>query len=260
MSNLVVAKKLTLASTHSTVFGPLSLEIPAGALCFIAGENASGKSALLLALSGRMQGLDGSLRLCGIDALKHPRRAIEKTSVAQIGNYVAVEDRLTVAEAVADRAYLDDIPLGEAKKRFAYFEELVGFTLNADAQLAAYDLVTQRWLSVVLACLRPASVVVLDDADLGLTPAQAAQLYSILTVISEAEEAAVIVSGQHVNAVPAGTLLLKLASPKLHPTAFEDAHDGDLEELNDQEDLADPLAELVENEVASVTEVEELDK
>ncbi|EEH63582.1 hypothetical protein HMPREF0044_1183 [Gleimia coleocanis DSM 15436] len=251
MKTLINAKALTLAGKTRPVFGPLSLSIPTGKLCLISGEQSSGKSSLLLALTGRFNGLEGELTINGIDATEHPLQVLEHTSVAQLGNYLTAEDRLTINEAIYDRAFIDNMSPRKAKQRFSELEELIGLKLNRNTQLNEYDLLTQRWVSVALAILRPAKVTILDDADQGLTPTQAAELYRILQNIAEHEEMAIIVSGFHAGAVPQGTLLLNLEGNKQHPREYEKATNPELSQQESAPQINDPLAEPADSTEAA---------
>ncbi|MDO5061088.1 MAG: ATP-binding cassette domain-containing protein [Actinomycetaceae bacterium] len=248
MQPVIAATALSFTSDQQQVFGPLNLAVDAGKLCLITAENASGKSSLLLALSGRLQGVKGKLLINGVNAQTSPYKAIAQTSIAQLGNYIAPEDRLTVAEAIADRAYIDGITVETAFRRFEHLSRVMGFSLAENAKLESYDLLTQRWLSVVLAVLRPAKAVFLDDADTDLTPAQATTLYQLLLKLAEAEEMAVIASGKLLSCAPAGTLYLQLASKQQSPVPYQSLDTEKLTEKTSAAPESMPLSQLPDNE------------
>ena len=58
---LVQARGLEMAGRESMVFGPLDFDIPQGNIGVLTGQQGSGRSALLLALSGRLKGVKGHL-------------------------------------------------------------------------------------------------------------------------------------------------------------------------------------------------------
>lgn len=248
MQPIILASSLSFANHQQQVFGPLNLEVNAKKLCLITAENASGKSALLLALSGRLQGVKGKLLINGVNARTSPYKAIAQTSIAQLGNYITPEDRLTVAEAIADRAYIDDITVETAFRRFEHLSRLLGFSLSEDAKLESYDLLTQRWLNVVLAVLRPAKAVFLDDADTDLTPAQAITLYQLLLKLAEAEEMAVVASGKLLSCAPAGTLYLQLASKQQSAVPYQSLEVEGLAEKTEGVAGTQPVSQLPTNE------------
>lgn len=228
MKPLLKATAISLTGNHGTIFGPLSIELNPRSLCIISGEKESGKSSLLLALTGRLKGIEGNLEIAGQNASTAPAKTLAETSIAQLGQYLQPEENLTITEAIHDRAYIDNIPIQQAEERFTHFESLLELKLNRNLQLNDYDLLTQKWVSVVLALLRPASLVVLDDADNMLTPTQATKLYQYLKTIAEKEENLIIASGNQTETAPAGTFLLKLHSTKHRPREYQAATEATL--------------------------------
>ena len=67
---LVQARGLEMAGRESMVFGPLDFDIPQGNIGVLTGQQGSGRSALLLALSGRLKGVKGHLVINGEDVTR----------------------------------------------------------------------------------------------------------------------------------------------------------------------------------------------
>lgn len=171
---LVVARGLALHTRAAKVFGPVDLDLEAGAAHLVAGAAGSGRTSLLLALSGRMRGVTGSLHVDGIDALDQPRAVRRRSSVARADGLVDLEDSLTVQDCLQERALADGVPSRRAIDRFHEIEELLGVDVDVDLDLgmlsSGLPAEQRTLLSLTLALLRPAPLVVLDDLDRGLAP------------------------------------------------------------------------------------------
>ena len=105
---VLYARDLNAQGRRGMIFGPLDMDLAPRQLAVIHGPAGAGKSALLLALCGRFRRTRGTLIIDGIDAMAEPYRAIQRTSVARIADYVVPEDRLTLNESVACLLYTSD--------------------------------------------------------------------------------------------------------------------------------------------------------
>ena len=89
--------------------------------------------------------------------MAEPYRAIQRTSVARIGDYVVPEDRLTLNESVAERCHLDAANLKKAESRVRQIEEIVGFRIDRSCEFEQLEAIERAVASVALAMLRPVS-------------------------------------------------------------------------------------------------------
>ena len=108
---VVEAEGLSLVGPEGPVFTDVSLAVLPARATLLVGSSGTGRSTLLLALTGRMRGTTGTLRQQGREirsgrGLKNLRRA---TSVARASTFVVPEARLSVAESVSERALLDGV-------------------------------------------------------------------------------------------------------------------------------------------------------
>ena len=188
------ARDLYARSRGKNTFGPLDLDLAAGDICIACGAEGSGKSTLLLALSGRFRRTKGSLEICGIDAIAYPHQSKEYTAVARLGSYVALEDRLTVGESITERAYLDGIALRTAEKRVEQIEEHMGYTINRDIEIEELPPLVRLIFAITLVALRPAAVIVADDADAGIPPKLRPTMYEMLRRFAELDGSAIVLS------------------------------------------------------------------
>lgn len=208
----LTARGLTLRTAQGTVFGPVDLDLPPGVPGVVLGTQGSGRSALLLALVGRMQGASGHLRLGEVDGIRHPHRLRRVTAVAHISGYVELEPALTVAEAVDERCLLDGLSRREGRRHLAELQDAVGFHPDPRARVGSLPAEDVTVLTCLLACLRPAEVVVYDDLDTSLTVPQLERVHRVLDVLCSLGHR-FVVSALASSPVPPGAVVLALPTP-----------------------------------------------
>ena len=209
---LLVVEHLGLATKAGPVFSDVSFTVAPDAVTVVVGPSGSGRSALLLAVTGRMRDLTGSVSLATRPHTR-PRDLRAVTSVARLSTLVQPEDRLTVAESVTERALVDGVDPAAAEQVVAGLEELLGVGFGRDLLVDQLDAYEQTLLCVALALVRPAELVVLDDADRSLDVATQRRLFDALTRLAAAGHA-LLVSTAEIAAVPASAALVPLPSPQ----------------------------------------------
>ena len=209
---LLAVEGLGLATPAGPVFTDLSFAVPRGALTAVVGPSGSGRSALLLALGGRMRGVTGTVRLGERAARSRPRDLRAHTAVARLATLVEPEGRLTVGESVTERALVDGVAADAAALAVARAEETVGTTFDRSLlvdDLSAYD---RALLCVALALVRPADLVLLDDADRAGDVADQRRLLDALGRLVAAGQT-VVVSTTEAASLPPGTVVVPLRPP-----------------------------------------------
>lgn len=157
--------------------------------------------------------MTGALRVAGQDAIRHPRRVRANSSVARIATLIALEPQLTVTDAITERALIDGVATRKSGKRIAELEAIVEHRFDRDrliSELSAFD---QTLLAVCLACLRPARLTVLDDADLGLTLDEQRRLFAAVLSLTHTGPA-VVIATRELSTVPTGTPAVCLPDPR----------------------------------------------
>lgn len=208
---VLATRHLIASGPRGTVFGPLDLDLYAGDLCLVHGDAGSGKSSLLLALTARFRKVQGSLDIAGIDAMADPYAAMEEASVARLGEYVVPEDRLTVAESIAERAFQDGISAAEAMRRAEQIEEYLGFRVERDVEMEDLDPVVRSVVTCALAMLRPTHVVAIDDVDLVVPHSLQPRMFALLKKLAEFGQCAIVATAIDADTAPAGSLRIRLA-------------------------------------------------
>ena len=87
----------------STVFADVTVAVPRGDVLLIEGKAGSGKTSLMLALTGRMKITAGSAAVDGKDVKKQARRVRAITALGPVKGITDLDDNLTVEQHVAER-------------------------------------------------------------------------------------------------------------------------------------------------------------
>ncbi|MFE0273375.1 ATP-binding cassette domain-containing protein, partial [Streptomyces sp. NPDC058992] len=219
----VRAEGFGLKGPRGWAFREVDVEAGPGSLIAIEGPSGSGRTCLLLALTGRMKATEGHAEVGG---LRLPRRMAAVRRISALGPVPGVSDldpALTVAEHLRERALLQRRfdgslrtllrPPGEraAAARTRTEEALGRVGLDVDAlpkagRTAVRDLerLETLRLSVALALIGRPRLLAVDDADLKLSQEDRAEAWdllrgitaggtTVLTVCSEAPQDAVVV-------------------------------------------------------------------
>lgn len=224
MSALLHVEGLGLTTAAGPVFSDLTFTLEPATLSVVLGPSGSGRSAVLLAVCGRLKGVTGSVRLGGRAARTRSGDLRRRTAVARVATLVGPEDSLTMAESVIERALIDGVHPARAEAVFAAAEETLAVTFPRSvlvAELGAYE---QALLCVALAGMRPADLVVLDDADHGLDVASQTRMFEALQRLCVTGWT-VLVASTEPAAVPAGATVVAL-EPRLPRTGAATADES----------------------------------
>lgn len=205
---LITAKDLTISTGLTGGLGPWTFAAPVGPVATL-GAAGSGKTMLLCALAGRMAGTRGQLRVAGIDAIADQRALRRATAVARIGNYVDLEDGLTVGDAITERALLEDERRSPAAAHYAHAAALIDLRVDHRDRIGQLDPLVRAKLTLALACIRPAELIVLDDAERDLNVVEQALLWGCMAAIS-ADGTPVVAATAEATTVPPGVAVIDL--------------------------------------------------
>lgn len=209
---LILVERLGLATKAGPVFADLTFTVPRHRLSVVVGPSGSGRSALLLAVCGRMRGLTGTVRLGQHAQQTRPQVLRKLTAIARLASIVEPEGQLTVGESMVERALIDGVQASDADAAVAEAEQLFGTTFERQVlidQLPAYE---RSLLCVALAMVKPSELIVLDDADHSLALVEQQQLMVALTRVCSTGRT-VVTSTIEAAAVPADANVISLTQP-----------------------------------------------
>ncbi|MFJ1591161.1 ATP-binding cassette domain-containing protein [Kitasatospora albolonga] len=201
----VGAEDFGLKGPRGWAFRHVGFSAPPGSLVGIEGPSGSGRTCLLLALTGRMRATEGSARVGGLEL---PRKAAPVRRITALGPVPGVSEldpAFTVAEHLRERALLQGRygaslrtllrPRAErratARARIDAALETAGLdtaALPKAERTSVRDLerIEALRLSVALALIGTPRLLALDDADLKLSPAERADAWALLRSVAEA--------------------------------------------------------------------------
>jgi ABC-type branched-subunit amino acid transport system ATPase component len=209
------------------------VEAEPGSLIAIEGPSGSGRTCLLLALTGRMKAAEGTAVVGGARLPKQMAAVRRVSALAHVPGVTDLEPALTVGEHLRERVLLQrrfgDSLRGLLRPRGERRDEAA---LRVDAALAAAGLDREALpkgsrtavrdlermealrLSVALALIGRPRLLAVDDTDLKLSEAERSEVWAllrsladagttVLAVCSEAPEGAVVVSTRAAERSPA---------------------------------------------------------
>ncbi|MCZ7413789.1 MULTISPECIES: ATP-binding cassette domain-containing protein [unclassified Streptomyces] len=194
----VSAERLGLTGSKGTVFEAVDVDAPPGALIAVTGPSGSGRTCLLLTLTGRMRPTTGHASVGGH---RIPSRMGSVRRIAALGPVPGVTDlepSWTVTEQLRERALLRRrLGFGrreraaERRARVDRALERAGLdpdTLPKGPRTAVRDLerLEALRLGTALALLDEPRLLAVDDADLKLADEEREQLWELLRSVSGA--------------------------------------------------------------------------
>ncbi|PAZ09250.1 ABC transporter ATP-binding protein [Streptomyces sp. SA15] len=237
----ITAEGFGLEGSRGWAFRGIDLDAEPGSLIAIEGPSGSGRTCLLLALTGRMKATEGT---AAVGAARLPKQLAAVRRVSALANVAGVTDldpALTVGEHLRERALLqrrfgDSVRgllrpraerLAEARLRIETALAAAGLDRESPpkgARTAVRDLerLEALRLSIALALIGRPRLLGVDDTDLKLSDAERAEVWALLRSLAEAGTTVVAVCSE----APEDTVRVCTRQP-----------------LESQEEKADALAE-----------------
>ncbi|MET8180973.1 ATP-binding cassette domain-containing protein [Streptomyces sp. NPDC005336] len=259
----VTAEGLGVKGSRGWAFRGVDITAEPGALIVVEGPSGSGRTSLLLTLTGRMRPSAGQGTLGDLRVPQQMARIRRISALAHVPGVTELDPVLTVAEHLRERALLQrrfaDSPRGllrprrerAAASRAAIDAALTAAGLDLDAlpkgpRTAVRDLerLEALRLSIALALIARPRLLAVDDADMKLSDAERERAWAllreiaeggttVLAVCSQAPDDAVVVS----TATAAGQTAADTARSE------DDTTDGNETTDENEEGAADALAE-----------------
>ncbi|MEU9414100.1 ATP-binding cassette domain-containing protein [Streptomyces sp. NPDC048272] len=230
----VKAEDFGLKGPRGWVFRGVGIDAAPGSLIALEGPSGSGRTCLLLALTGRMKPSEGHAEIGGH---RLPKKMTAVRRIAALGHVPGVNDldeALTVAEqlregAMLQRRYEGPVrallrPRAERRATTATLIEqalaaagLDPATLPKGPRTSVRDLerLEAVRLSVAIALLGGPRLLALDDTDLKLSTAERAELWALLRSIADRGITVIAVCDE----APEGVLVLRTVQAVTEPPA-----------------------------------------
>lgn len=235
----VGAEGFGLAGPRGWVFRGVGFDAEAGSLVAIAGPSGSGRTSLLLALTGRMKPTEGRATVGSLPLPKRMAAVRRISALAHVPGVTDLDPALTVGEHLRERALLqrrfDGTLRGllrpraeraaETKERIEAAATAAGLDREAlpkGSRTAVRDLdrMEALRLSVALALVGRPRLLGVDDADLKLSDAERAEMWALLTSLTESGTTVVAVCSE----APEGAVTVSTA-PDEAARARDDVHE-----------------------------------
>ncbi|MFE6827617.1 ATP-binding cassette domain-containing protein [Streptomyces sp. NPDC057690] len=257
----VTADGFGLRGPRGWAFRGIGLDAEPGSLIAVQGPSGSGRTSLLLALTGRMKATEGTATVGGARLPKHLAAVRRVSALAHVAGVTDLDPALTVGEHLRERALLERRfggPVRELLRPRAERAAEVG--LRIDTALAAAGLDREALpkgsrtavrdlerlealrLSVALALIGRPGLLGVDDIDLKLTDAERGEVWALLGSLAEAGTTVLAVCGE----APEGTVTVS-TGPQAARLDRVDAAEAtgreDAVEARGQEDGIEPSGE-----------------
>jgi ABC-2 type transport system ATP-binding protein len=163
----VEVRDLTVAFGPVVAVDGLDLSLPSGTSLALVGRNGAGKSTSLRALAGVLPPTSGTVRVCGVDAVRDPSGA--RAMVGYCADVGGLIPRATPWEHLELAAKLRGLPDGWQRRARDLLDR---FDLGGavDRVTAGFSHGMGRRMSVVLAAFHRPPVLLLDEPFDGVDP------------------------------------------------------------------------------------------
>ncbi|MFD4374919.1 ATP-binding cassette domain-containing protein [Streptomyces sp. NPDC058486] len=252
----LVVEGLGLKGPRGWAFREVSFRAGAGSLVALEGPSGTGRTCLLLALTGRMRTKEGHAEVGGLPL---PRRMAAVRRIAALGHVPGVSEldpSLTVAEHLRERALLQrrfdgsfralfrrpGTRAAEARARIGEALAAAGLDLAAlpkGERTSVRDLerLEALRLSIALALIGRPRLLGVDDTDLKLSDADRAEAWALLRAVADTGTTVLAVCSE----APAGALRITTVGTPAQDTEAD--ADTDAEDDITEEGADDALAE-----------------
>jgi ABC-2 type transport system ATP-binding protein len=211
----VTARDFGLEGPRGWAFRGVSFEAGPGSLVAVEGPSGSGRTCLLLALTGRMKATEGTADVGGFGLPKRMAAVRRVSALAHVAGVTDLDPALTVGEHLHERALLqrrfgDSLralvrPRSErvTEARLRIDAALTAVGLDRDAlpkgsRTAVRDLerLEALRLSLALALIGRPQLLGVDDTDLKLSNAERDEVWALLRSLTESGTTVIAVCSQ----------------------------------------------------------------
>ncbi|MDT0399667.1 MULTISPECIES: ATP-binding cassette domain-containing protein [Streptomyces] len=206
----VTARDFGLRGPRGWAFRGVSVDAEPGSLIAVEGPSGSGRTCLLLALTGRMRPTEGRAEVGGFELPRRMSAVRRRSALAHVSGVTDLDPALTVGEHLREQALLQRRFGGPPRPCADTATATVGLdpaSLPKAERTAVRDLerLEALRLSLALALLGRPRLLAVDDTDLKLSPAERDDVRRLLESVTEAGTTVLAVFGE----APRGAVVVR---------------------------------------------------
>ena len=150
----------------SPALSGVNITVHAGEIFGLLGPNGAGKTTAISILSTLLRPTSGSVRICGIDALKHPGRV--KGLIGLVPQNIALYAGLTARENLRYFGRICGLKGKALNDRIQFCLELAGLENRADQRVSTYSGGMKRRANLAAGILNNPRILYLDEPTVGI--------------------------------------------------------------------------------------------
>lgn len=168
---MIEIENLTMDYGSFRALDKLTLTIPQGEFFAFLGPNGAGKTTAIKLLTGLLEPLEGTVRLCGFDIQAEPLKA--KALMAYVPDVAVFYEKLTALEFVRFIADIFEMDETRSEQQAAVLFEKFHLADCAHQRIESLSLGTRQRLAIATALLHEPKVFIIDEPMVGLDPIHA---------------------------------------------------------------------------------------
>jgi len=217
----------------------VSLDFRAGEVHVLLGENGAGKSTLIAMLAGMQQPDEGEILVGGKPTrIGSPHESLA-LGIGTVFQHVLLVPSLSVIEnLMLGGPWWQRLARGAALQRFRELSQLLGVTIDADAQVGRLSLGEQQQVEIMRALWRGEKVLILDEPTSMLTPHGVKDLGAVMKRLRDTGVAIILIThklveayelGDRISVLRLGRLVGELPPERLKAMTEREATDAVIE-------------------------------